>query len=71
MNLCGLLTRGVSFFHGLFDKYVVDGLVNFWWWLSHALSGIFRVLQTGSAKDYLALALLGVVVVTLVLLFAF
>ena len=70
VNLSALLTRFVSFIHGLFDKYVVDGLVNFWWWLSHFLCGVFRILQTGSAKDYLALALLGAVVVTVAMLFA-
>ena len=69
VNFTGLLARFISFFHGLFDKYVVDGLVNFWWWLTQSLSGIFRVLQTGSAKDYLALALLGVVIVSLIMLF--
>jgi len=69
VNFSGLLTRFVSFIHGLVDKYIVDGLVNFWWWLFHALSAMFRVLQTGSAKDYLAIALLGVVVVSLVMLF--
>ncbi|MHC4942746.1 MAG: NADH-quinone oxidoreductase subunit L [Planctomycetota bacterium] len=71
VNFSGLLMRFVSFIHGMFDKYVVDSCVNFWWWTSHLLSGIFRVAQTGSAKDYLALALLGVVVVSLVMLFAF
>ena len=71
VNFMGLLIRFISFIHGMFDKYIVDGLVNFWWWLSQTLSAIFRVAQTGSAKDYLALALLGVVVVSLIMLFAF
>jgi len=70
VNLAGWITRFVSFIHGLVDKYIVDGLVNFWWWFSHALSGILRVMQTGSARDYLTLALLGVVIVSLVMLFA-
>ena len=69
VNLTGLLVRFVSFFHGLFDKYVVDGLVNFCWWFSQGLSGIFRIVQTGSAKDYLAFALVGALVLSLIMLF--
>ncbi len=69
VNFAGYLTRFVAFIHGLIDKYIVDGLVNFWWWLTHLLAGIFRVLQTGNTKDYLAIALLGAVVICLVMLF--
>ncbi len=69
VNFTGYLTRFVAFIHGLIDKYVVDGLVNFWWWFTHLLSGSFRVLQTGSGKDYLALALLGAVLISLVMIF--
>jgi NADH-quinone oxidoreductase subunit L len=71
VNLMGLIVRFVSFIHGLFDKYVVDSCVNFWWWTSHMLSSVFRVAQTGSAKDYLAMALVGVVVVSLIMIFVF
>ena len=69
VNFAGLFTRFVSFIHGLVDKYIVDGLVNFWWWLSQSLSSIFRLIQTGSAKDYLAWALMGAVIVSLAMLF--
>ena len=67
----GLITRFVSFINGLFDKYVVDSCVNFWWWISQLLSSVFRTAETGSAKDYLTMALLGVVVISMILLFAF
>jgi len=69
VNFSGYFTRFTAFIHGLVDKYVVDGLVNFWWWFSHLLSGIFRVLQTGNTKDYLGMALLGAVIIALVMLF--
>jgi len=69
VNFMGYFIRFVSFTQGLVDKYIVDGLVNFWWWFSHLLAGMFRVLQTGNTKDYLGLALLGVVIIALVMLF--
>ena len=69
VNLTGLTGRFIAFLHGLFDRYVVDGLVNFWWWLTHALSSVFRILQTGSAKDYLAFALVGALILALIMLF--
>jgi NADH-quinone oxidoreductase subunit L len=69
VNFAGYFTRFVAFIHGLIDKYIVDGMVNFWWWLFHLLSSIFRVLQTGNTKDYLGLALLGAVIIALAMLF--
>jgi len=69
VNFAGYFTRFVSFVHGLVDRYIVDGLVNFWWWFFHLLSSVFRVLQTGNTKDYLGMALLGAVIIALALLF--
>jgi len=69
VNFAGYFTRFVSFTQGLVDKYIVDGMVNFWWWFSHLLASLFRVLQTGNTKDYLALALLGAVIISVLMLF--
>ena len=46
------LTVAVSLLSGFFDKYVVDGLVNFSAWLMHAGSRFFRRLQTGVVSQY-------------------
>jgi VIT1/CCC1 family predicted Fe2+/Mn2+ transporter len=53
---------------GTFDRVVVDGLVNVWWHLSHALSRMLRRLQTGNLQDYLAFAVGGMALVTLMFL---
>jgi NADH-quinone oxidoreductase subunit L len=67
VNLTGLLTRFVAFLSGLFDKYVVDGLVNFWRWLVRGLSAVFRLVQTGNARDYLTMTLIAVLVIAFAL----
>ncbi len=59
-NGVGLVTRLGAFIAGLFDQYVIDGLVNFWRWFTQNLSGVFRLAQTGNARDYLTWTLLGV-----------
>ena len=65
VNAVGLGMRLVAFVAGLFDLYVVDGAVNFWRWFVRTLSSIFRLPQTGSARDYLTWVLLGVLVLAL------
>ncbi len=67
VNAAGLLTRFVAFLSGLFDKYVVDGLVNFWRWFVRGLSAVFRLAQTGNARDYLTMTLIAVLVIAFVL----
>ncbi len=62
VNSVGLLTRFVAFVAGLFDKYVIDGLVNFWRWFVQTASAVFRVVQTGNARDYLTWTLVGVLI---------
>ena len=42
----------ISLLSGFFDKYVVDGLVNFSGWLMRAGSRFFRGLQTGVVSQY-------------------
>ena len=46
------LTVAISLLSGFFDKYFVDGLVNFSGWLSHAGSRFFRSMQTGVVSQY-------------------
>ncbi len=59
----------VSRLWGSFDRVVVDGLVNSLWHASHALSRAFRRLQTGNLQDYLAFAVGGIALVSLLFVF--
>jgi NADH-quinone oxidoreductase subunit L len=67
VNLVGLLTRFCAFLSGLFDTYVIDGLVNFWRGLIRGMSSVFRLIQTGNARDYLTWTLVGVLILAAVL----
>jgi NADH-quinone oxidoreductase subunit L len=67
VNLTGLLARLLAFVSGLFDKYVIDGLVNFWRFFVRGMSGVFRLLQTGNARDYLTWTLLSVLILAIYL----
>jgi NADH-quinone oxidoreductase subunit L len=48
---------------GLFDRYVIDGLVNFTGWLARQLGLGLRYVQTGREETYLLLVFLGVLVI--------
>ena len=67
----GVASLGLAFSSvwGMFDRVVVDGAVNFFWHASHALSRVFRRLQTGNAQDYLAFAVGGIALVSLLFVF--
>jgi len=67
VNLVGLVTRLIAFIAGLFDKLVIDGLVNACRGVTRALSGVFRLLQTGNAQTYLTWTLLSVVILAIYL----
>jgi NADH-quinone oxidoreductase subunit L len=54
---------------GMFDRVVVDGTVNSFWHATHFLSRRFRRLQTGNAQDYLAFAVGGIALVSLLFVF--
>ncbi len=69
VNGVGALGQLVGHAFALFDRVVVDGLVNVWWHLSHALSKKLRRIQTGNLQDYLAFAVGGMALVTLLFLF--
>jgi NADH-quinone oxidoreductase subunit L len=51
---------------GLFDRYVVDGLVNLVGWLARQFGLGLRYIQTGREETYLLLVFLGVVVIVVV-----
>lgn len=56
---------GLATICGWFDRYIVDGVVNFVTWLSKQLSLILRMLQTGKVQDYLYGILLGLLILAL------
>ena len=59
------VTVGTSFLSGFFDKYVVDGLVNFVGWILHRGSYFFRRLQTGLVSQYALVLVVGMFVLVL------
>jgi len=66
VNTAAAVVRGVSWLEGLFDHYVIDGVVNL---VADATIGIgsrFRQLQSGSINGYLYVVVVGVVVVMVV-----
>ncbi len=61
VNLSGFVTKYIGFFVGKFDNVVVDGIVN----LSAGVVGFFGVVarkfQTGKIQTYLAMSVIGLV----------
>jgi NADH-quinone oxidoreductase subunit L len=62
IGIGGLVMRAA----GLFDRYVIDGLVNLTGWLTRQLGLGLRYLQTGREETYLLLVFLGVLVIVVV-----
>jgi NADH-quinone oxidoreductase subunit L len=60
VNGSGWLTIFISWFSGILDKYVVDGLVNLVGSILQESSFVFRRLQTGLVQNYALLMLFGV-----------
>jgi NADH-quinone oxidoreductase subunit L len=56
------VTVATSFLSGFFDKYVVDGLVNFVGWILQVGSRFFRRLQTGVVSQYALVVAVGMFV---------
>ncbi len=54
------LTLVTSMASGLFDKYVVDGLVNLSGWLTARGSRLFRRVQSGFVSQYALVMAMGV-----------
>jgi NADH-quinone oxidoreductase subunit L len=60
VNGVGIMTRNFAFANGSFDKYVVDGLVNFTAFFVNTTGAVLRKLQTGKVQTYIVLALFAV-----------
>ncbi len=66
VNGTAATTRGTATVSRIFDKYVVDGLVNLVGWINMALNRIATALQTGLVQRYALGAVLGIVVFILI-----
>ena len=66
VNGTAATTRGTATVSGFFDKYVVDGLVNFIGWCNMVLNRIATSFQTGSVQRYALGAVVGIVVFILI-----
>jgi NADH-quinone oxidoreductase subunit L len=66
VNLTATTTRGTASGSGLFDKYVVDGLVNLIGRINMVLNRIVTSFQTGLVQRYAFAAFLGIVVFILI-----
>ncbi len=62
VNGAAATTRGTASLSRIFDKYVVDGLVNFVGWINMALNRVATSLQTGLVQRYALGAILGILV---------
>ncbi len=66
VNGTAATTRGTATVSRIFDKYVVDGLVNLVGWINMALNRVATALQTGLVQRYALGAVLGIVVFILI-----
>jgi NAD(P)H-quinone oxidoreductase subunit 5 len=53
------MARGV----GWFDRYVIDGIINFVGWLGLTSSRLLQRVQTGNSLDYLMAVVVGTLLV--------
>ena len=60
VNNAGLATLWISEVKNWFDKYVVDGFVNFTGAFTHLLNSFVKRLQTGLIQNYLLIVFLGI-----------
>jgi len=66
VNGTAATTRGTATLSGLFDKYIVDGLVNFVGWINMRLNRVATSFQTGLVQRYALAAVVGIVVFILI-----
>jgi NADH-quinone oxidoreductase subunit L len=66
VNGTAATTRGTATVSRIFDKYVVDGLVNLVGWINMTLNGFATALQTGLVQRYALGAVLGIVIFILI-----
>jgi NADH-quinone oxidoreductase subunit L len=66
VNGTAAATKGTATVSRIFDKYVVDGMVNLVGWINMALSRAASSLQTGQVQRYALGAVIGIVVFILI-----
>ncbi|MDM7996712.1 MAG: NADH-quinone oxidoreductase subunit L [Acidobacteriota bacterium] len=66
VNGTAATTRGTATLSSLFDKYIVDGLVNFVGWINMRLNRMATSFQTGLVQRYALAAVVGIVVFILI-----
>jgi len=66
VNGAAATTRGMATVSGFFDKYVVDGLVNFVGWFNMFLNRIATSFQTGLVQRYALGAVVGIMIFILI-----
>jgi len=59
-------TRGTATISRLFDKYVVDGLVNLIGWINLKLNSVATSLQTGLVQRYVLGAVFGIILLIII-----
>ncbi|NTU93599.1 MAG: NADH-quinone oxidoreductase subunit L [Chlorobiaceae bacterium] len=60
VNGVGTVYRKIAFANGSFDKYVVDGLVNFTAFFVQTSGAVMRKIQTGKVQTYLVMVMVAV-----------
>jgi len=66
VNGTAATTRGTATVSRLFDKHVVDGLVNLVGWINMLLNRIATAFQTGFIQRYALMTIFGIVVIILI-----
>ncbi|HZQ10586.1 MAG TPA: NADH-quinone oxidoreductase subunit L, partial [Anaerolineae bacterium] len=59
VNLAGLLGRGLAYLWGLFDRYIIDGVINATADITGEIAGWWRTMQTGNVQNYALVAAAG------------
>ena len=68
VNGAGTVTRSVSRISGWIDQVFIDGLVNYLANITGTIGRHLRKIQTGHIQSYLAFAVFGFLIITIVLL---
>jgi NADH-quinone oxidoreductase subunit L len=71
VNFFGRFTLFLSWLHDMFDKYVVDGLVNGAGYTIWGIGSVIRQAQTGKVQNYAIVIFAGVVVTLAIMLKVF
>jgi len=66
VNGTAATTRGTATVSRIFDKYIVDGLVNLVGWINMGLNRLATAIQTGLVQSYALGAIFGILVILLI-----